>query len=145
MLRLESLVTFTEYVRPICLPYDSSHHANYGTMTVTGFGKTETRNSSEQMLKAEINIVNHSSCRRKYGVQGRIVHDSQICAISYDADTCNGDSGGPLMKQSETSPSHWVLVGITSFGPASCANVDFPGIYTNVNSYMDWIKAKIRL
>lgn len=87
LLGLESLVTFTEYVRPICLPHDSSHHANYGTMTITGFGKTETRNSSEQMLKAEIDIVNHSSCRRKYGVQGRMIHDSQICAISYDADT----------------------------------------------------------
>lgn len=49
------------------------------------------------------------------------------------------------MKQTDTSPSHWVLIGVTSFGPATCANVDYPGIYTNVDSFMDWIKAKIRI
>jgi hypothetical protein len=28
----------------------------------------------------------------------------------------NGDSGAGLMKQSDTYPSYWFLVGVTSFG-----------------------------
>lgn len=90
VLRLESAVAFNEFVRPICLPIDKSagrYNTEYGTLTVTGFGKTESRNSSERMLKAEIDIVNHLSCKRNYRIQGRDIHETQICAIRQQADT----------------------------------------------------------
>ena len=87
LLRLESVVTFTKFVQPICVPTDKSQYLDYGSTTVTGFGKTETKNSSEVMLKAEVDIVDHSTCKRKYRVQGRTILDSQICAIKYNADT----------------------------------------------------------
>lgn len=87
VMRLESVVKFTEFVNPICLPADKSQVTDYGSVVVIGFGKTETKNSSEQMLKAEIDIVNHSSCRTKYRSQGRMINESQICAIRSGADT----------------------------------------------------------
>lgn len=49
------------------------------------------------------------------------------------------------MRKSDVYPVHWLLIGVTSFGPATCANTDYPGIYTNVLHYIDWINAKIKL
>lgn len=51
------------------------------------------------------------------------------------SDTCQGDSGGPLMFFSN---SQWTIIGITSYG-AGCALADYPGVYTRVSFYEDWI------
>jgi Trypsin len=87
ILKLESIVEFTDFVRPICIDLDSSVNTFYGTVTAIGFGKTEFTNTSQRMLKADVDIVNHRDCKRKYRSQGRQIADSQICAIKYQTDT----------------------------------------------------------
>lgn len=90
MLRLTSTITFSEFVRPICLPsaaLSDEQVTVHGTATVIGFGMTEAKNSSERLMKAELDIVNHRECERKYRLQGRQIVDSQICAIKYRTDT----------------------------------------------------------
>lgn len=58
----------------------------------------------------------------------------------------NGDSGSPLIKERENEgESLWYLLGITSYGPALCGTTSYPGIYTNVIHYIEWINAKIKL
>ncbi|VDO00567.1 unnamed protein product, partial [Rodentolepis nana] len=47
------------------------------------------------------------------------------------------DSGGPMMCRSGVD-GQFILVGIISFG-VNCAS-GYPGIYTRVNSYLDWIR-----
>jgi len=55
--------------------------------------------------------------------------------------TCHGDSGGPLVcQENETAP--FVLQGITSFG-IGCADPGFPGVYTRVSKYVNWIEDQI--
>ena len=59
-----------------------------------------------------------------------------------DQDSCSGDSGGPLMVQKgEGEPMY--LRGIVSFGTRKCGK-GFPGVYTNIEYYIDWIKANLK-
>lgn len=54
-----------------------------------------------------------------------------------------GDSGGPLMRGTKTDDSQWYIEGIVSFG-AKCGTEGWPGIYTKVSKYLDWIKESVR-
>lgn len=51
-----------------------------------------------------------------------------------------GDSGGPLLKQLPSG--RWITIGIVSWG-ISCGQRDLPGVYTRVESYMNWIAGHI--
>ena len=50
-----------------------------------------------------------------------------------------GQSGGPLVAKLQ---SKFVQVGVVSWGH-SCADGVFPGVYTKVSSYKDWINDTI--
>lgn len=70
----------------------------------------------------------------KYSVQ------KQLCAEGDQPgtrDACFGDSGGPLFVRSHAHGT--VLVGVVSWG-VSCASTDYPGVYTRVAYYTDWIQ-----
>ena len=61
----------------------------------------------------------------------------QVCAGGDGVrDTCTGDSGGPLMT---TVGGRWTVVGVTSFG-VDCARQGFPGVYTRVDNFINWIR-----
>lgn len=69
-----------------------------------------------------------------------------MCAGNGKGDSCKGDSGGPLMAiDTETYPDHpyWYFAGIVSFGPIQCGTPGWPGVYTRVSSFMDWILQNI--
>lgn len=73
---------------------------------------------------------------------------ASFCAKRYtihyfitDEDSCSGDSGGPLMVQ-EGGSTPMYLKGIVSFGTRRCGK-GFPGVYTDVAYYIDWIKSKL--
>lgn len=51
-----------------------------------------------------------------------------------------GDSGGPLMMRVDT---RWVQLGIVSFGN-KCGEPGYPGVYTRLSEYVDWIKENTR-
>ncbi|CAG0895114.1 unnamed protein product [Darwinula stevensoni] len=50
-----------------------------------------------------------------------------------------GDSGGPLMLPLSPASCVHTIVGIVSTG-VGCGNPEFPGFYTQVSSYLDWIE-----
>ena len=80
-----------------------------------------------------------------------ILHDDEICAglphssknkknamnnylTSSGKDACQGDSGGPLICKIQNKA---VLVGVVSHGDG-CGEEGKPGIYANVNYFMNW-------
>ena len=63
-----------------------------------------------------------------------------LCAARDGTGPCQGDSGGPMMLASDEGDP--IQVGITSwgYGGYECANPNYPGVYTRVSYYADWIK-----
>ncbi|CAF2847435.1 unnamed protein product [Rotaria sp. Silwood2] len=102
---------------------------------VLASGDQAPSNALQQVTLKTISKTN-INCRKA-------IHNStiQFCSAVQGGgkDTCQGDSGGPLMIFSN---GQWILVGITSYG-ISCALADYPGVYTRVSYYIDWISCFI--
>lgn len=60
--------------------------------------------------------------------------------MAYDL---TGDSGSPLSYYDD-STNRWYVIGIVSFGQSKCGLPDWPGVYTRVDSYIDWILSKMK-
>ena len=53
-------------------------------------------------------------------------------------DTCNGDSGGPIVH--ETTQRVYYQVGIVSFGWSKDCGSGKPAIYTRISKFSKWIE-----
>jgi len=53
-------------------------------------------------------------------------------------DTCQGDSGSPVIKLGASS--QYYLLGVTSYGSKHCGRENYPAVYTSVLHYVQWIK-----
>lgn len=80
-------------------------------------------------------IVDNESCEKAYGI-GEVT-EKMICAgvRKGGKDGCQGDTGGPLVVKNE-------LVGLVSWG-RGCGREGYPGVYTNVPFYKEWINETI--
>ena len=80
--------------------------------------------------------VSNDECQRKYDSISQVeVIESQLCASSpLQADSCSGDSGGPLQYRLNDT---FYITGVVSFG-LGCSS-SLPGIYARVSSYIGWI------
>lgn len=109
---------------------------------VTGWGATsEGGNGSNVLLEAEVPIVSDADCAAAYGSD--LVPQHHLCAGFLGeggVDTCQGDSGGPMMVPN--ARGRLLIVGLTSWG-IGCARPDFPGVYSEVARYLDWIKSQL--
>ncbi|CAK1600806.1 unnamed protein product [Parnassius mnemosyne] len=140
--RLAQRVKYTYYVQPICL-VDNSLRLDVGSdVFVAGWGKTLAGTRSPVKLKLGMPIFNKAECLNKYKKLGAILTDKQICAGgAFAEDACRGDSGGPLMRKRPNGA--WETVAVVSFG-YGCGREGWPGVYSSVASYLDWIKETMR-
>ncbi|XP_076480562.1 CLIP domain-containing serine protease HP8-like [Bombus vancouverensis nearcticus] len=144
LLRLSRDVTFTNYIKPICLPPNASLGQR---LSVAGWGKTENGSSSNIKLKLTLPIVDEVQCQMTYGNVGVALGYGQICAGGQKGkDSCRGDSGGSLMavERDRNGSARWAAVGVVSFGPSPCGMPGWPGVYTRVIDFVPWILSKMR-
>jgi len=130
-------VTFSDKVRPACLPTASmTRNSNY---FVTGWGTMHPTQvvPPDPLMEVAAPEIDAGTCSRNWPVGNGA---TQICAGQRGHSSCRGDSGGPLQSRVNGKVYH---TGIVSFGPQTCANGD-PAVYTRVSAYRDWIDANTR-
>ncbi|GFQ78097.1 serine protease filzig [Trichonephila clavata] len=144
LLEMESSVEFLPYVVPICLPHRNEDFT--GNMAfVTGWGKLTHGGDVPNILQeVQVPIVSNGDCQRMFYHAGhdKTIRSNFVCAgySNGGQDSCEGDSGGPLMVQREDK--RWVLVGTVSHG-IGCADPNLPGVYMRMSSYRPWIDSII--
>lgn len=112
---------------PIATPDELSSAT---TSRATGWGVTdeETGTGSTVLKSADLPLVSDADCDIGIDAAG------EVCAGGLDANTCWGDSGGPLTIDTKRGRA---LVGVTSWG-ADCG-VTTLGSYAEVPAYAEWI------
>ncbi|KAK9873142.1 hypothetical protein WA026_021376 [Henosepilachna vigintioctopunctata] len=127
-----------ENVQPICLPLERSELQGK-LFTIAGWGTSENGYRNTVLHKASVPMIPTAVCQRLY--QGLVnISENQMCAGGERADSCSGDSGGPLTSiiSSKRMLKH-VQYGIVSYGPKACGTLGLPGIYTKLENYVEWI------
>lgn len=108
----------------------------YDIANICGFGASKFHNNARTRLyETDIAIIDQKTCNESFD---GAISKNMICAggmIANKRDACSGDSGGPLQME---VGQHVTLIGIVSFGN-SCAMDGFPGIYTRLGNYYEWI------
>jgi len=108
-----------------------------GSGRVSGWGTLEDGGVSPDMLMSVVvELQEDSVCREVYGEEA--VVDSMLCAGGQDKDACQGDSGGPLVCSTTPGGGYDVLCGLVSWG-LGCGRVGYPGVYTEVAAFKNWI------
>ncbi|KAG5891142.1 hypothetical protein JTB14_027267 [Gonioctena quinquepunctata] len=105
--------------------------ANCRDALVMGFGRTDPtdkKSLSTVLNCVDLTTITHEKCSEFYGEN---ISKNVMCTLDENKDACQGDSGGPLLCGN-------VQYGIVSWG-ISC-NSGYPGVYTRVDKYLDFIQ-----
>uniref|UniRef100_A0A8C4KGC0 Kallikrein-15-like n=1 Tax=Dromaius novaehollandiae TaxID=8790 RepID=A0A8C4KGC0_DRONO len=112
------------------------------TCQISGWGSTTSPEGRRTFTRdpdlrcAKVTIVAEEQCRRTYPGS---VTANMVCAGEHGsrADSCQGDSWGPLVCDGR-------LQGIVSWGPGICGDPQKPGVYVNICKYTRWIQDTMR-
>lgn len=103
-----------------------------------------TGSESDVKLKVTVPVVSNSECDSVFSRVSRRISQKQLCAGGIAGqDSCRGDSGGALMGK-VSKYNNWFAFGVVSYGPSPCGTPGWPGVYTRVTEYVDWILSKIK-
>ncbi len=127
---------------------DSLDYAHNMPAKVLGWGKTEAGGDNVDTLRmADCFFITSDTCATLYEASSfdPSPYDANaggnICAGFFTgtlpAGAAQGDSGGPLFY--ETLSGEYKQVGIVSGGNSDITTEDFPGIFTLVPKYQEWI------
>ncbi|XP_017042734.1 spaetzle-processing enzyme-like isoform X2 [Drosophila ficusphila] len=96
LLRLESEVEFSDFVKPICLIVKNNFSFMPLSFNITGWGITKEEKLSRILQIATVGYLHKSLCNQKW--EEMRLDGSQLCAgdLKQGNDSCAGDSGGPL-------------------------------------------------
>uniref|UniRef100_A0A8D8M0Q2 Proclotting enzyme n=1 Tax=Cacopsylla melanoneura TaxID=428564 RepID=A0A8D8M0Q2_9HEMI len=141
VLVLDKPVKKNRYTIPLCLPPLIMRNDDFlgKTTTVVGWGTTYYGGKESTVQRqVDLPIWDNSECDKTYF---QPITENFICAGLKEGgkDACQGDSGGPLMMKKD---GYWMQVGIVSFGN-KCGEPGYPGVYTRVTKYLDWIESNM--
>lgn len=135
-------------VSPINLiqPSNLTYEKPYNKVDVIGFGVYDTISvhlQPDTLQIAEVNVIPNTIANQINRYAG-IIDTTMIVAGRIDTSATGaaaGDSGGPLFDTD--SAGNRIQIGIVSFGNDIHSTQQFPGVFTRVSSYINWIEKTI--
>jgi secreted trypsin-like serine protease len=138
------LIKLSQPSSAVVIPYNTNPDipTDGDALTVIGLGVTDVVNFTipDVLMEVDVEAMNSDTCQANYADLNLPVYDDvMLCAGIPEGgkDSCYGDSGGPLIH-----PDSGTVVGIVSWGQ-SCALPNYPGVYTRVSAYADFIESGI--
>ncbi|KAL6107723.1 uncharacterized protein ACO6RY_18437 [Pungitius sinensis] len=135
LLKLSSKVNLDNEVQTIPLATAETNVPQ--SCQVAGWGRTESKMTSDDLRVVNVSIIDPEACRRVWPIP---LPNDVICAGGYETTKgfCQGDSGGPLVCDGK-------VVGLVSFNHDKiCKYPDQPNVYTDVSKYLAWIEVTIK-
>ncbi|XP_061750950.1 complement factor D [Nerophis ophidion] len=143
LIKLDRLFNASDAVKAVAfLRAGGANPDTDAAVDTAGWGSLDNLGSRPDKLKELVVEVEDPVLCRRSDYFGRKFTANMICAhkVCEDPcdkphkkeDTCDGDSGGPLLYNG-------VAVGITSNGGKKCGQLKKPGIYTVISHYTQWI------
>ena len=146
VLELSSAVDLTSFphIKPACLPYSSQITDFVGqSAVVSGWGTIGSGLTLNSHLhEVSVEVYGNSNC----GAHTTAMTSDMFCAGAMEGgkDSCQGDSGGPLIASDPNNSGALTLIGVVSWG-YGCADVNAPGVYSNVPYFMQdgWLMQQL--
>lgn len=143
ILVLNLKVSFTKYIRPVCLPSGDDEQINRLNGAIAGWGLIDNLNTPATVLKhANISVMDAAICLTRDKSLAQISSKRTFCALG-DGSPNEGDSGGGFFTHKNR---RWVQYGIVSSIRANARGEVEDGaysVYTNIREFKDWIDRMI--
>lgn len=129
--------TYNAFVSQIALPAAGFIHSGVGTVFGWGLISQNPSVLPSILQTAQLPILPAAQC---FAIWGSSFDVTNLCAgvLAGGVDTCTADSGGPLVQAGQ-------LVGITSWGAATCALPNTAGVYVRTSAFNAWIASTMLL
>lgn len=139
ILLLRDDITFTTFIRPVCLPSSFESSAIGMTGTIVGWGETENKTYEDIPRQVSVKVLTDPECYQRDNFVASLSSAKSFCGGYRDGNPSYGDSGGGFFVQSD---NNWVQHGIISVSRSSGSNQSHSNsitVYTNVTAYKSWI------
>jgi hypothetical protein len=146
LLDLERPVAGTAFPAPVG-PGDAGRWETGDELTITGWGQSGTTPAGDAVFvdalqEARVPRRPDAGAESCAAAWGRLFFAvDMVCAGRWEggADTCVGDSGGPLLAPVADTPrkdvaADWRVVGVTSYGAEPCGRPERPGVYVRMDA-----------
>ncbi|XP_066959716.1 uncharacterized protein [Macrobrachium rosenbergii] len=142
VITLEEDIPLNSGLVPSCVPTSELELFEGQVATVSGWGTRANNEASDILIDVEVRLRSLLQCNESYNTLGEVftlhypdgIISNMLCAGGDEGeDVCRGDSGGPLFLQELLQ-----VAGVVSAG-YGCGDVNFPGLYTRVDSFLAWI------
>ncbi|XP_050751137.1 plasminogen-like [Gymnogyps californianus] len=136
LLKLNSPVTITDHVKPVCLPETSLMVERNAVCFLTAWRKTRGTDTDNRLKDVEFPVLENRICNRPELLNGSVKNHEFCGGFTFGSiDNCEAEVGGPLVCQDK---DRFVQYGVTSWG-LDCTQPSKP-VFVRIPSFVSWIK-----
>ncbi|XP_075269827.1 plasminogen [Opisthocomus hoazin] len=136
LLKLDSPVTITDRVKPVCLPETSLMVERNAVCFLTAWGKPRGADTDNRLKDVEFPMLENRICNRPEFLNGTVKNHEFCGGFTFGGiGNCEAEVGGPLVCQ---DTDRFVQYGVTSWG-LDCSQPSKP-VFVRTPNFVSWIK-----